>query len=104
VFVFLNRRRNQVKLILWTRGGFTIVHKRLEKGTFTFPARVTCSRGSKSMSSRPSRDGNRRHRGRARRPPNDRSHLSRVRVAPLASDRIAIMMATSGSRSTARRG
>ena len=26
VFVFLNRRRNQVKLILWTRGGFTIVH------------------------------------------------------------------------------
>jgi transposase len=40
VFVFLNRRRNQVKLILWTRGGFTIIHKRLERGTFTFPARV----------------------------------------------------------------
>ena len=29
VFVFLNRRRNQVKLILWTRGGFTIVHNQL---------------------------------------------------------------------------
>lgn len=41
LFVFLNRRRNQVKLIVWTRGGFTIVHKRLEQGTFTFPARVT---------------------------------------------------------------
>jgi len=41
VFVFLNRRRNQVKLILWTRGGFTIVHKRLEKGTFSFPAKIT---------------------------------------------------------------
>jgi transposase len=40
VFVFLNRRRNQVKLVVWTRGGFTIVHKRLERGTFTFPARV----------------------------------------------------------------
>jgi transposase len=40
VFVFLNRRRNQVKLLLWTRGGFTIVHKRLERGTFSFPARV----------------------------------------------------------------
>ncbi|HET9622603.1 MAG TPA: IS66 family insertion sequence element accessory protein TnpB [Kofleriaceae bacterium] len=40
VFVFLNRRRNQVQLILWTRGGFTIVHKRLERGTFTFPAHV----------------------------------------------------------------
>jgi transposase len=36
VFVFLNRRRNQVKLLLWTRGGFTIVHKRLERGTFAF--------------------------------------------------------------------
>jgi transposase len=41
VFVFLNRRRNQVKLIVWTRGGFTIVHKRLERGTFTFPSRVS---------------------------------------------------------------
>jgi transposase len=29
-----------VKLLLWTRGGFTIVHKRLERGTFSFPARV----------------------------------------------------------------
>lgn len=42
VFVFLNRRRNQVKMIVWTRGGFTIVHKRLESGTFTFPSQVTC--------------------------------------------------------------
>jgi transposase len=40
VFVFLNRRRNQVKLLVFTRGGFTIVHKRLERGRFTFPARV----------------------------------------------------------------
>jgi transposase len=38
VFVFLNRRRNQVKLLVWTRGGFTVVHKRLERGTFAFPA------------------------------------------------------------------
>ena len=34
LFVFINRRRNQVKLLMWTRGGLTIVHKRLEKGTF----------------------------------------------------------------------
>ena len=40
VFLFLNRRRNQVKMLMWTRGGFTIVHKRLERGTFSFPARV----------------------------------------------------------------
>jgi transposase len=36
VFIFLNRRRTQVKLLVWTRGGFTIVHKRLEKGKFGF--------------------------------------------------------------------
>lgn len=41
VFLFLNRRRTQVKILLFTRGGFTIVHKRLERGRFTFPARVT---------------------------------------------------------------
>ena len=34
VFLFLNRRRTQVKLLMWTRGGFTIVHKRLEEGLF----------------------------------------------------------------------
>jgi transposase len=36
VFIFVNRRRNQVKLLVWTRGGYTIVHKRLERGTFAF--------------------------------------------------------------------
>ncbi len=41
VFVFLNRRKTQVKLLVWTRGGFTIVHKRLERGTFSFAAQVT---------------------------------------------------------------
>lgn len=41
VFVFLNKRRTQVKLLVWTRGGFTVVHKRLERGTFSFPEKVT---------------------------------------------------------------
>lgn len=41
VFLFLNRRRTQVKMLMWTRGGFLIVHKRLERGRFTFPLRVT---------------------------------------------------------------
>jgi len=40
VFVFLNRRKNQVKLLVWTRGGFTIIHKRLERGRFTFTRQV----------------------------------------------------------------
>lgn len=37
VFVFLNRRKTMVKLLVYTRGGYTIVHKRLEQGTFAFP-------------------------------------------------------------------
>jgi transposase len=41
VFVFLNRRRTHVKLLVWTRGGFTIVQKRLERGTFSFPSRIS---------------------------------------------------------------
>ncbi len=40
VFVFLNRRKNLVKLLVWTRGGFTIVAKRLERGTFAFSKQV----------------------------------------------------------------
>ena len=34
LFLFLNRRRTQIKILVWTRGGFTILHKRLERGTF----------------------------------------------------------------------
>jgi transposase len=29
VFVFLNRRKTMVKLLVYTRGGYTIIHKRL---------------------------------------------------------------------------
>lgn len=39
VFIFFNRQRTQVKLILWVQEGFEIYHKRLEKGTFELPAR-----------------------------------------------------------------
>jgi transposase len=38
VFIFLNRRRNQVKLLLWEGDGFSLYHKRLEKGTYELPA------------------------------------------------------------------
>lgn len=40
LFLFLNRSRTQMKCLMWTRGGFTILHKRLERGRFTFPSRV----------------------------------------------------------------
>jgi len=34
VFVFFNKRRTLVKLLLWDFTGFIIFNKRLEKGTF----------------------------------------------------------------------
>lgn len=38
VFIFMNRRRTQVKLLLWEGDGFSIYYKRLEKGTYELPA------------------------------------------------------------------
>jgi transposase len=40
VFCFMNRRRSALKLLVWTRGGFMIVHKLLVRGQFTFVAEV----------------------------------------------------------------
>lgn len=37
VFVFINKRRNLMKLLHWEPGGFVLYCKRLEKGTFTRP-------------------------------------------------------------------
>lgn len=39
VFIFFNRRRTQIKLLLWERDGFSIYHKRLEGGTYELPLR-----------------------------------------------------------------
>jgi len=40
LFLFLNRRKTQVKILMWTRGGYTVLHKRLERGQFAFPSAV----------------------------------------------------------------
>ena len=37
VFIFINRRKNQVKLLRWEQGGFILYYKRLETGTFELP-------------------------------------------------------------------
>lgn len=37
VFVFLGKRRNQIRLLQWDRDGFAMYIKKLEQGTFEWP-------------------------------------------------------------------
>lgn len=41
LFVFVNRRRNMVKLMYWDSDGFMILFKRLERGCFRLPDIIT---------------------------------------------------------------
>lgn len=38
VYLFINRRRDRIKLFVWGRDGWWIYYKRLEKGTFQIPS------------------------------------------------------------------
>lgn len=38
VFIFFNKRRTQVKLLLWERDGYSIYYKRLERGSYELPS------------------------------------------------------------------
>jgi transposase len=38
VFIFCNRKRNQIKLLHWEGDGLSIYYKRLERGRYELPA------------------------------------------------------------------
>jgi len=37
IYIFINKRRNQIKLLLWEGDGLSLYHKRLESGTYERP-------------------------------------------------------------------
>ena len=38
LFGFIGKRKDRVKLLVWHRGGFVLLYKRLEKGRFRIPS------------------------------------------------------------------
>ena len=45
LYLFFNRRRDCVKLLLWEGDGFVIFYKRLESGTFAVPVPAARANG-----------------------------------------------------------
>ena len=40
VFIFINKRKNQMKLLFWESGGYWLYYKRLEQGRFEVPTQA----------------------------------------------------------------
>lgn len=45
-FIFINKRRDKLKVLVWDYSGYLIYYKQLESGTFELPI---CKKGAKSV-------------------------------------------------------
>jgi transposase len=50
VYIFVNKKRNQIKLLTWEGDGLAIYYKRLEKGVYELPS-IAANCGSATIDS-----------------------------------------------------
>ena len=46
-YIFINKRRDRVKILVWDYSGFVLYYKQLERGTFELPVQI--NKGTKSV-------------------------------------------------------